>query len=158
MNSDPLAASGKPAGAEDAKASTAKKAPKKTTAAKKDQPYFDPVAYGNGPDDAVQASEADENAAITHHGVTIGGAKIAYTATVGHLVTVDPSSSKPNAKMFYVAFTKDGAKEGAKADGHVHSAACGCGPKTTSETASAGAAAGAKPAAPAAPVKTTADT
>ncbi|SAL01929.1 peptidase S10, serine carboxypeptidase [Caballeronia ptereochthonis] len=117
MNSDPLAASGKPAGAEDATMATAakapaKKAPKKTaTTAKKDQPYFDPVAYGNGPDDAVQPTEADENAAITHHSVTIGGAKIAYTATVGHLVTVDPSSSKPSAKMFYVAFTKDGAKE-----------------------------------------------
>lgn len=117
MNSDPLAA--KHPSAEAAPASqaaapavpAAKKAAKQTSSAKQDQPYFDPVAYGNGPDDAVQASEADENAAITHHSVTIGGAKIAYTATVGHLVTVDPSSSKPNAKMFYVAFTKDGAKE-----------------------------------------------
>jgi len=43
--------------------------------------------------------------------VAVGGSKIAYTATVGHLVTVDPSSSKPDAKMFYVAFTKDGEKE-----------------------------------------------
>ncbi|WP_244849911.1 S10 family peptidase [Caballeronia sp. SL2Y3] len=92
----------------------AAKAPAKAPAkgaGKKDQPYFDPVAYGNGPDDSVEATEADENAAITHHTVTIGGEKIAYTATVGHLVTVDPSSSKPDAKMFYVAFTKDGAKE-----------------------------------------------
>src|SRR3984893_5423794 len=52
-----------------------------------------------------------EAAAITHHAVTIGGRKIAYTATVGHLVTVDASSSLPNAKMFYVAFTQDNQKE-----------------------------------------------
>jgi carboxypeptidase C (cathepsin A) len=74
-----------------------------------DQPFFDPVAYGNGPDDSV--NDASENAAITKHSITIGGRKINYTATAGHLVTVDPSSSQPNAKMFYVAFTQDGQKE-----------------------------------------------
>jgi carboxypeptidase C (cathepsin A) len=73
------------------------------------QPFFDPVAYGNGPDDSV--TDASENAAITKHSITIGGRKIAYTATAGHLVIVDPSSSVPNAKMFYVAFTQDGQKE-----------------------------------------------
>ncbi|WP_027801704.1 S10 family peptidase [Paraburkholderia dilworthii] len=74
-----------------------------------DQPFFDPVAYGNGPDDSVTAT--DENAAITHHSVTIDGKKINYTATVGHLVIVDPSSSEPAARMFYVAFTQDNQKE-----------------------------------------------
>ncbi|MGN8111495.1 S10 family peptidase [Paraburkholderia sp. 22098] len=74
-----------------------------------DQPFFDPVAYGNGPDDSVTAT--DESAAITHHSVTIDGKKINYTATVGHLVIVDPSSSEPAARMFYVAFTQDNQKE-----------------------------------------------
>jgi carboxypeptidase C (cathepsin A) len=78
-------------------------------AARRDQPFFDPVAYGNGPDDSV--TDTTEAAAITHHAVTIGGRKIAYTATVGHLVTVDTSSSLPNAKLFYVAFTQDNQKE-----------------------------------------------
>jgi carboxypeptidase C (cathepsin A) len=73
------------------------------------QPFFDPVAYGNGPNDSV--TDATENAAITKHSVVIGGRKIAYTATAGHLVTVDSSSSVPNAKMFYVAFTEDNQKE-----------------------------------------------
>lgn len=73
------------------------------------QPFFDPVAYGNGPDDSV--TDATENAAITRHSIVIGGRKIAYTATAGHLVTVDPSSSAPSAKMFYVAFTQDNQKE-----------------------------------------------
>ncbi|PMS21697.1 peptidase S1 [Trinickia dabaoshanensis] len=74
-----------------------------------DQPFQDDVAYGNGPDDSV--GDTNENAAITHHTITIGGRKIAYTATAGHLVTVDESSSKPNAKMFYVAFTEDNQTE-----------------------------------------------
>jgi carboxypeptidase C (cathepsin A) len=70
-----------------------------------DQPYSDTTAYGNGPSDSV--TDATENAAITHHTATLGGRDIAYTATAGHLVTVDPSSSKPAAKIFYVAFTQD---------------------------------------------------
>ncbi|MFI5776499.1 S10 family peptidase [Nocardia sp. NPDC051570] len=74
-----------------------------------DQPFFDPVVYGNGPDDSV--TDITETAAVTHHSITIGGREIAYTATAGHLVTVDPSSSAPNAKMFYVAFTQDGQQE-----------------------------------------------
>ncbi|WP_203236993.1 S10 family peptidase [Nocardia panacis] len=74
-----------------------------------DQPFFDPVIYGNGPDDNV--TDTAETAAVTHHSITVGGRDIAYTATAGHLVTVDPSSSQPNAKMFYVAFTEDGARE-----------------------------------------------
>jgi carboxypeptidase C (cathepsin A) len=75
-------------------------------AAEKDQSYDDPVAYGNGPADSV--SDTTENAAITHHVIDLGGALIHYTAKAGHLVTVDPSSSKADAKIFYVAFTRDG--------------------------------------------------
>ena len=72
-----------------------------------DQPYVDPVAYGNGPGDSV--ADATENAAITRHSIAIAGSTLAYTATAGHLVTVDPSSSRPAAKMFYVGFVLDGA-------------------------------------------------
>jgi carboxypeptidase C (cathepsin A) len=77
-----------------------------------DEPFFDPLAYGNGPDDSI--SDTSENAAITHHAISIGGRRIDYTATVGHLVTVDERSSQPNAKMFYVAFTADGQSEEAR--------------------------------------------
>ncbi len=75
----------------------------------RDQPFFDPVAYGNGPDDSV--TDTTEGEAITHHTLVIGGRRIAYTATAGHLVAVDPSSSQPEAKLFYVAFTEDGQAE-----------------------------------------------
>jgi carboxypeptidase C (cathepsin A) len=71
----------------------------------RDQPLSDPVAYGNGPQDSVPS--ATEAAAVTRHRVVLGGREIAYTARAGHLVTVDPSSSKPEATIFYVAFTAD---------------------------------------------------
>ena len=101
-------ASGSPQSSHNSHAAPAKAA---ATAAHKsgDQPFFDPVAYGNGPNDSV--TDTTESAAITKHSIVIGGRKIAYTATAGHLVTVDPSSSVPNAKMFYVAFTEDNQKE-----------------------------------------------
>jgi carboxypeptidase C (cathepsin A) len=70
-----------------------------------DEPFFDATEYGNGPNDSI--TDKSEDAAVTHHTVVLGGKEIAYTATAGHLVTVDPSSSKPTAKIFYVAFTED---------------------------------------------------
>jgi carboxypeptidase C (cathepsin A) len=54
-------------------------------------------------------TDTTENAAVTHYQVEIGGKIMAYTATAGHLVAVDPSSSQPEAKIFYVAFTVEGA-------------------------------------------------
>ena len=75
--------------------------------AEQDQPLSDPVAYGNGPQDSV--TDVTEAAAMTQHRIVLSGKDIAYTARAGHLVTVDPSSSKPDAKIFYVAFTADAA-------------------------------------------------
>ncbi|WP_082751449.1 hypothetical protein [Burkholderia sp. MSMB1459WGS] len=71
-----------------------------------DKPYFDPIAYGNRADDSID--DTNEDGAITHHVVTLNGTPIQYTATAGHLVTTDPDSSQPNAKIFYVAYTADG--------------------------------------------------
>lgn len=73
-----------------------------------DQPCSDTIAYGNGPGDSV--ANGVENAAVTHSTASIGGRTIAYTATAGHLVAVDPSSSTPEATIFYVAFMEDGAQ------------------------------------------------
>ena len=77
-----------------------------------DQPLLDTTAYGAGPDDSI--ADTTENAAVTHHTATIGGLPIPYTATAGHLVAVDPSSSKPAGKFFYVAFTADGQPAAAR--------------------------------------------
>ena len=76
-----------------------------TTLTGSDQPYSDTTEYGRGPDDSI--TDTAENAAITHHTVTLGDKQISYTATAGHLVTVDPSSSQPAVKIFYVVFTED---------------------------------------------------
>jgi len=76
-----------------------------STTTQPDQPFADNTAYGMGPDDSV--TDATEGAAVTHHQVVIGGRAIAYTATAGHLVAIDPGSSQPAAKFFYVAFTAD---------------------------------------------------
>lgn len=77
-----------------------------------DQPYDDPVAYGNGPDDAVDP--VGETEAVTHHVIELAGRHLAYTATAGHLVAVDPASSRPCAAFFYVAFTLDGHAQHAR--------------------------------------------
>lgn len=71
-----------------------------------DQPLLDPTPYGYGPGDSV--SDVTENAAVTHHTLKLNGRSIPYTARAGHLVTTHTYSSRPGAKLFYVAFTADG--------------------------------------------------
>ncbi|KVC66894.1 S10 family peptidase [Burkholderia ubonensis] len=91
-----------------AAATTAANAPASgaaTNAAQADQPFVDTDVYGTGPNDAV--TDATEGAAVVHRQVSIGGKVIKYTATAGHLTTIDPVTSQPNAKMFYVAYTQD---------------------------------------------------
>src|SRR5215831_9473911 len=68
-----------------------------------DQPVIDATPYGYGKDDSV--TDLTENSAITNHVLVINGKSIRYTAMVGHLVTADPYSAQPAAKIFYVAFT-----------------------------------------------------
>jgi len=53
-------------------------------------------------------STPNENTAVTHHSLTLNGAAIAYTATAGHLSALS-SSQAPEASIFYVAYTADGA-------------------------------------------------
>ncbi|KWF23672.1 S10 family peptidase [Burkholderia ubonensis] len=91
-----------------AAAATAANAPASgaaTNAAQADQPFVDTDVYGTGPNDAV--TDAAEGAAVVHRQVSIGGKVVKYTATAGHLTTIDPVTSQPNAKMFYVAYTQD---------------------------------------------------
>lgn len=68
-----------------------------------DKPFFDSTVYGSRAGDFVM--DATEGEAVTFSSIKIENKKINYTATTGHLVTVDSLSSLPNAKMFYVAFT-----------------------------------------------------
>lgn len=72
-----------------------------------DEPLVDTTPYGYGPDDSV--TDVTETAAITQHTLKLHGKSLAYTARAGHLVTTDPYSAMPAAKLFYVAFTLNGA-------------------------------------------------
>jgi carboxypeptidase C (cathepsin A) len=50
-----------------------------------------------------------ETNSTTKHDVTVGGQTIHYTATAGNLLIRD-EQDKPNASIFYVAYTQDGAE------------------------------------------------
>jgi len=50
-----------------------------------------------------------ETSSITKHDTTIGGKLIHYTATAGNLLLRDEKDA-PNASIFYVAYTEDGAE------------------------------------------------
>jgi len=69
--------------------------------------FTDPVAYSS----AATASlpRADEISAVTHHPLAVNGATINYTATVGHLTAHGLTSNAPEASLFYIAYTLDGA-------------------------------------------------
>ncbi len=45
---------------------------------------------------------------VTHHSIRINGARIAYTARAGTIDLHDPTSNAVTARIFYVAYTKDG--------------------------------------------------
>src|SRR5215470_21824 len=50
-----------------------------------------------------------ETTSVTKHDLTVGGRSIHYTATAGNLLIRD-EQDKPNASIFYAAYTQDGAE------------------------------------------------
>jgi carboxypeptidase C (cathepsin A) len=73
------------------------------------QDCFDPTPYGSGPTDSV--TDQMETRAVTRHEFEVGGKNIPYMAVAGHLVTVDADTSKPAAKIFYVAYLVESPDE-----------------------------------------------
>ena len=69
-----------------------------------------PAGQAPAPAPAPQPAPADKPLAVTKHAVTVGGKPIAYTATAGTL-TVDKPDEKPGARMYFTAYTMDGAKD-----------------------------------------------
>ena len=55
----------------------------------------------------------EEKVSRTHHTITLGGQKIAYTADAGTLVLKDDEGT-PKASIFYIAYTRDGGREPAE--------------------------------------------
>lgn len=54
--------------------------------------------------------EIKETQSVTRHALTLGGQRIAYTATAGTIILRD-EETKPLASMFYVAYTRDGVDD-----------------------------------------------
>ncbi|HEX3525748.1 MAG TPA: peptidase S10 [Thermoanaerobaculia bacterium] len=57
-----------------------------------------------------EAKPVQDKVSRTQHSITLGGQKIAYTATAGTLVLAD-EDGKPRASFFYIAYTRDGVKD-----------------------------------------------
>lgn len=55
----------------------------------------------------------EEASAVSHGAVTVGGQRIAYTATAGTL-TIRDDEGKPTASYFYTAYTRDGTSREAR--------------------------------------------
>jgi carboxypeptidase C (cathepsin A) len=68
--------------------------------------YLDANHYAA--DAGASLSTPSEATGVTHGSLTLGGNAIAYTATAGHLTALS-SSQAPEASIFYVAYTADGA-------------------------------------------------
>lgn len=59
---------------------------------------------------APERPALEERTQVTRHTARIGGQTVAYTATAGTIVIRD-ASDKPQASVFYVAYTKDGVTD-----------------------------------------------
>ncbi|MGO4377203.1 S10 family peptidase [Pseudoduganella sp. RAF19] len=77
-------------------------------------PSTPPVADGTLADSVVYSSaatgslaSAQERAATLKAQLTLNGVGINYTATTGHLTTVDARTGQPAASFFYIAYTAD---------------------------------------------------
>jgi len=61
-------------------------------------------------EDKPSSQELEEKAVATQHQVTIQGKTVKYTATAGTMLLKD-DKGKPEATIFYIAYTKDGVKD-----------------------------------------------
>ena len=52
-----------------------------------------------------------EKTSVSHGSVDVGGRTVHYTATAGNVLIRDDKENKPNASVFYVAYTADGVKD-----------------------------------------------
>lgn len=65
-------------------------------------------ASAKGKEEAAAKPEA--RAVSTHHTVEIAGKKVAYTATAGTFI-LHNDKDEPTAKVFYIAYSKDGVSD-----------------------------------------------
>ncbi|MEP6503102.1 MAG: peptidase S10 [Betaproteobacteria bacterium] len=73
--------------------------------------YLDPNHYSA--QGSASLATPNETTAVTHRTLTLGGNTVAYTATAGHL-SAQTAGGTPEASIFYVAYTADGAAPGTR--------------------------------------------
>jgi carboxypeptidase C (cathepsin A) len=74
---------------------------------------------------ASMAPMPQEKSVVTHHRITVNGATIDYTATAGTLI-VKNDKGEPQASLFYVAYTKDGADRSRRPVTFLYNGGPGC--------------------------------
>jgi carboxypeptidase C (cathepsin A) len=74
--------------------------------------FTDSVSYSSAPNASLPG--ASEITSVTHQQITLNGTVLNYTATVGHLSALSPSTQQPEASFFYAAYTLDGAAPGTR--------------------------------------------
>ena len=74
---------------------------------------------------AAPAPAAASEESITHHQVTVGGRTIAYTATAGTIV-IKNDKDAPEARVFYIAYTQDGADPNTRPVTFLYNGGPGC--------------------------------
>lgn len=72
----------------------------------------DKADSGKDPKKEGDKKSIHETLSVTKHTATIGGQKIAYTATAGRLTLLDDNEKDPTARMFFIAYTRDDGKPG----------------------------------------------
>ena len=73
-------------------------------------PDLPAMAAGDQGAPAEKPPVVEEKTSVTHHTATIGGQKIAYTATAGTLV-LETEEGEPRASIFYVSYVRDGVDD-----------------------------------------------
>jgi carboxypeptidase C (cathepsin A) len=65
---------------------------------------------GKIPTAASAPAPAEPESVVTHHSITVGGQRIAYTARVGNIILRD-TADEPIGSLFYTSYTMDGVKD-----------------------------------------------
>ncbi|HVA28361.1 MAG TPA: hypothetical protein VNF68_09285, partial [Candidatus Baltobacteraceae bacterium] len=73
----------------------------------------------------IAAPSPQERSAVTHHQIVLDGKTIDYTATAGTLILKD-DKGQPEASVFYVAYTRDGADRNKRPVTFLYNGGPGC--------------------------------
>ncbi len=83
------------------------------------------IAQAATPQKPAPAPAAPADTSVTHHQIVVGGRTIAYTATAG-TIRLKTAKGQPEADVFYIAYTEDGANAAARPITFLYNGGPGC--------------------------------